>query len=303
MSRSAAGPLSLPALLYLAWSALAWGWWALALAPLPPASPEWLLRTRQVCFGPLESGLPDGYGLIMLSAPLWLLGALLCLWGADLVALARRLQRRLPGRLLVILALLLPLAGGAWVGGRLARGLEARAAMQAPPSVEEPLPRTYPRLDRPLPPLRLVDQTGRTVTEAVLEGRISFLTFAFAHCPSVCPSLVSTLRQARAEAAEVDPLLVILTLDPWRDTPSSLASLAQGWGLPRGALVLSGEVAQVNRALDAFGVPRSRNLQNGDIQHPALVYVSDGRGRLAYAFTNPPASWLAEAARRLARGS
>jgi protein SCO1/2 len=287
----------LPLLLYLAWSALALGWWALALAPLPEASPEWLARTRAVCFGPLQDGLPDGYGFIMLSAPLWLLGALLALWGGDLAAEARARPR-----LLVILAVLPPLVGLAWVGERVAQGAAARAAINSWEPSAEALPEGYARLDREMPRFQLVDQQGNTITRESLQGRITLLTFAFSHCPAVCPALVGELRQAWAEAAEVDPLLVLVTLDPWRDTPSSLAALADAWQLPRGSLVLSGEVGEVNRALDAFEVPRTRSEQTGEVQHPALVYVVDRQGHLAYAFNNPPAAWLAEAARRADAG-
>jgi cytochrome oxidase Cu insertion factor (SCO1/SenC/PrrC family) len=50
-------------------------------------------------------------------------------------------------------------------------------------------------------------------------------------------------------------------------------------------------------ALDAWNIPRSRDLQTGDIVHPALVYVIDPEGRIAYALQGDPDA-LVELVRR-----
>lgn len=47
--------------------------------------------------------------------------------------------------------------------------------------------------------------------------------------------------------------------------------------------MLSGEVEVVEAALDAWDVPRSRAPLTGDIVHPALVYLIDPAGRIAFA--------------------
>jgi cytochrome oxidase Cu insertion factor (SCO1/SenC/PrrC family) len=93
---------------------------------------------------------------------------------------------------------------------------------------------------------------------------------------------------------------MIVTLDPWRDTPGALPSLAARWELPPGGRVLSGTVAQVNAALDGFGVPRRRDLATGDIAHPPLVYVVDPAGTIAYALSNPSPRWIVAAGARAA---
>ena len=73
--------------------------------------------------------------------------------------------------------------------------------------------------------------------------------------------------------------------------------------MPAGVRVLSGEVDAVTAALDGFNVPWQRNEANGDVVHPALVYVIDAEGRIAYGFNNPSVDWLVEAATRLTRES
>ena len=58
-------------------------WWALALLPVPGETPEWLARTRAVCFNATESGLPDASGWLLLIGTVIFSGtvALLALGG------------------------------------------------------------------------------------------------------------------------------------------------------------------------------------------------------------------------------
>ena len=52
-------------------------WWALALWPAGDTTPEWVLRTREVCFGTTEDGLPNAGGwLLLIGQPLGMVGFL-----------------------------------------------------------------------------------------------------------------------------------------------------------------------------------------------------------------------------------
>jgi cytochrome oxidase Cu insertion factor (SCO1/SenC/PrrC family) len=298
----ARGGFALAALGFLLATTVAW--WALALWPVRE-TPEWLSRARQVCFAAGPSGLPDASGwLVLVGQPLGMLAVLMAMWGDSVRSGLRALGARTAGRAaLAALVALLALAAGAAV-------LRVRSAAQdfavALPGEELP-PDTYPRLDRPAPELGLVDQRGERLDLARLRGRPALVTFAFAHCESVCPAVVrQTLEakrrlEARAAAGEIDaqrvPRVVIVTLDPWRDTPSRLPHLAAGWELAEDAFVLSGPVEGVNAALDGWGVPRERDARTGEVAHPPLVYVVDASGRIAYASTGGAAA-LAELASR-----
>ena len=164
-------------------------------------------------------------------------------------------------------------------------------------------PLGYPRGVDPAPELALGDQNGATVDLAHLAGRPAVVTFAFAHCTTVCPVLVATLRRTFELRGADAPALVIVTLDPWRDTPGSLPTLAAGWGVDRlaNAHVLSGEPAAVERVREAWQVPANRDTSTGMITHPGLVFVIDAQGRLAYRVLNPSPAWVVEALARLDR--
>jgi cytochrome oxidase Cu insertion factor (SCO1/SenC/PrrC family) len=76
--------------------------------------------------------------------------------------------------------------------------------------------------------------------------------------------------------------VLIITLDPWRDTPSRLGAMAAAWGIGGDARVLSGAPDTVDRVLNVWRVPRVRNERTGDLSHPSLVYVIAPDGRIAY---------------------
>ncbi len=286
---------------FVFWLAATLGWWIMAFAPLAEV-PSWLANVRSVCFGSLPTGLPDAYGWISLMSPLTMLGFLLVVWGRELRTDLRWLSQSAAGRAALAMIVAVPLLGGLWVGRLVATEIEVKGAFTSPVRALETLPEHYPRTDRPAPELALVDQTGATVTLESLRGRPVLLTFAFAHCQTICPVIVKTVSWAAERLPDLEPAVVIVTLDPWRDTPSSLPALAKSWQLDElaGARVLSGEVPAVQAVLEAYEVPADRDLQTGDILHPALVYLLDANGTIAYTFNNPPAEWLIDASRRVA---
>lgn len=261
-------------------------WWALALWPLPGAEPEWLERARWVCFNARPDGLPDASGwLLLVGQPIGMLAVLMAVWGGAVRAGLRSLARARWGRAALA-------AGSACVAlGLVAAGTRVvRASGLEPISLAgETLPAdTYPRLDREAPELGLLDQSGKPLRLEHLRGRPALVTFAFAHCETVCPLVVRDAREAQrrvregAEPSRV-PRVVVVTLDPWRDTPSRLPHLAQHWELSSDGFVLSGDAPDVNRVLDAWNVPRERDTTTGDVTHPPLVYVLDRDGRITYA--------------------
>lgn len=274
-------------------------WWALALWPMPEATPGWLVRARDVCFNATVSGLPDRSGWILLvGEPLGMLAVLLTGWGREVRESLGRLLASTPGRLVAM-----GVAGGLALGAGAAVTRVATAA-EAPATLSDALwaAEDYPRLDRGWVAAEgLVDQRGAPFTLAALEGRPALVTFAYAHCTTVCPLLVRAALDARAElAGEVDMAVVALTLDPWRDTPARLPDMAARWGLAEGDFVLSGEVEAVEAALDAWNVPRDRDERTGELAHPALTFLVEGNGTVAFATTGAREHMVA-LARRLGR--
>lgn len=276
--RSALAPASRWALLGLAAViVVTLFWWMLALWPLPDEAPEWLVRTRVACFGTRLDGLPDAGGWIMLvGQPLGMLIFLIGAWGASLRDGLAWLGERGAGRLLlggtaVALVIAVTAAASRVAGARGVSFDPAGGSVAAAPLIE---------LTDPAPALDLVDQHGQRVTLDRFADRPVIVTFAFAHCETVCPFLVRNALEA-ADRADPAPAIVVITLDPWRDPPSRLPAIARRWELGDGAHVLSGTVDDVEETLTRWKIPRVRNPTNGDVVHPAVTYVVH-QGRLRY---------------------
>jgi protein SCO1/2 len=253
-------------------------WWALALWPVEAEAPGWLLRTREVCFGSSAETLPNAAGwLVLVGQPAGMVLLLAAVWGEELRTGLQSLAARVAGQLALGVVLALLVAGlGAVV-------VRVRAASADPfPAGTMDVAAQLTRISDAAPAIVLTDQSGRQVSLESYRGRPVIVTFAFAHCPTICPLTVAEVLAARRQIQGVPPPVLVITLDPWRDTPSRLESIASSWRLDGEAHVLSGPPDDVERALNAWRVPRVRNQQTGDVSHPSIVYIVDAGGRIAY---------------------
>lgn len=250
-------------------------WWALALWPAGAVEPEWLLRTRAVCFGSMPGGLPDvGGWIVLIGEPLGMLGVLLAVWGRTLGEDLQRLAADWRWRPVLALLAIACVFGLVKTGTRVAfiAGIDQRLIVSqagAPTAV-----------DIDMSSHDLIDQHGQRTALTDFRGRSAILTFAFGHCSTVCPAVVHDIRAARVAAKRPDVPLVVITLDPWRDTPEHLHMIAAAWELGPDDRVLSGSIESVVRALDALGVQRRRDERTGDIEHVSVVMATDTRGRV-----------------------
>jgi cytochrome oxidase Cu insertion factor (SCO1/SenC/PrrC family) len=257
------------------------GWWTLALWPLPAAAPDWLVRTRAACFGARPDGLPDAGGWVLLiGEPLGLIAILSIVWGTAVRAGLATLARSGIGRLTLGAASLALLVGITAAGARVRRAQDSEFQAN-----QGALATDYPRLHRVAPPLRLLDQRGDSVALTQFRGRPVLVAFAYAHCQTVCPVVVHDVLEAQARARAPALAVLVVTLDPWRDTPQRLGYIAESWGMSGEAHVLSGAVETVERVLDDWGIPRERDRSTGEITHPTPIYLIDREGRIAYVAT------------------
>ena len=79
-------------------------------------------------------------------------------------------------------------------------------------------------------PFTLTDQTGKTVTEADLQGHPSALFFGYTYCPDVCPTTLADMTLWLQDlGADADKLKVyFITVDPERDTQTVMADYLAG---------------------------------------------------------------------------
>ena len=263
--------------------AISAAWWALALWPLEPTAPEWLLRTREVCFGSTHSGLPHAGGwLLLIGEPVGLLGFLVIVWGEELRADLQRIRAHAAGGFTMAVVTILVVSG---LFASLRRVAAASRSESEPFALNAELPA---RGTAVAPALSLIDQSGAEVSLAQFSGRWVIVTFAFGHCEDICPVIVEHARRARADEGASDIPILVVTLDPWRDTPDRLAFVADAWQLEGEDRVLSGSVELVNATVDRWRIARQRDENTGMIAHGSTIVLVDPEGREAWRVEGAP---------------
>lgn len=132
-------------------------------------------------------------------------------------------------------------------------------------------------------PLPLTDQNGRQFDWRVRRGTPQVVTMFYTSCQYICPLIVDSGKAIEkqltpAERARVG--LLLLSMDPQRDTPQALAKVAtqrkldpQHWTLARPA---PGDVRTVAGVL---GI-RYRALADGEFNHTSALVLLDPDGRI-----------------------
>jgi protein SCO1 len=137
-------------------------------------------------------------------------------------------------------------------------------------------------------PFKLIDQDGKTITDADIRGRPFLVFFGYTRCPDVCPTTlfdVSEVMRALGKDAERTGALFI-TVDPERDTPAVIKNYLSSFDSHlRGA---TGDNTAINAAEKAYRVYAKKvPTENGDysMDHTALVYLMDKQGRFVAPFS------------------
>lgn len=142
-------------------------------------------------------------------------------------------------------------------------------------------------------PFELVDQDGKTVTQADFAGRYLLVYFGYTYCPDVCPTELAAMSQAldileerdAAAAAEVTPIFI--TVDPERDTVAAMADYATHFH-PR-LRALTGSPQQVAEAARAYRIfyQKTEDPSASDylMDHSSFVYLMGPDGQYVSHFT------------------
>ncbi len=93
-----------------------------------------------------------------------------------------------------------------------------------------------------VPDFTLTERSGRTVTRAVLLGKVWLVSFIYTECTETCPTQSQQMAALQRQfALEPDLRFVSITVDPAHDTPGVLARYAERYGAdPERWLFLTG---------------------------------------------------------------
>lgn len=169
-----------------------------------------------------------------------------------------------------------------------------------------PFPADKLRTQLKAPEFQLTNQHGMHVSPQDCRGSVVMITAIYATCTDACPMILTQAKSAMAALTEHEQAQVhvfAVTLDPERDDPAALASMARGHRVkaPQWNLV-TGNPDEVNAVIDFMGIWRKWNAEKGRLDHSNAFLLIDRRGRLAYRFSlgDLQQRWLTDALKLLA---
>jgi protein SCO1 len=145
---------------------------------------------------------------------------------------------------------------------------------------------------RPMPEFALVNHDGQPFTRERLRDRWSLLFFGFTNCPDVCPATMTVLAQVEKNfqdlAAEQRPQLVLVSVDPERDTPQQLSSYVKFFS--PSFVGITGAKENIENFTQAMGVPVaiSKSTEGSySVDHSASIFLIDPNADFRALFSTP----------------
>jgi cytochrome oxidase Cu insertion factor (SCO1/SenC/PrrC family) len=137
---------------------------------------------------------------------------------------------------------------------------------------------------RAVPEFSLIDQNGRTMTNADLRGKIWIADFIFTRCKGPCPLMTARmLEMQKALTKTPEVKLVSVTVDPAYDTPEVLTAYAEAnFADPERWKFLTGDKAVIEK-LVTEGFMQHLAEENGEPVHGTMFLVVDGNGMVRSA--------------------
>lgn len=145
-------------------------------------------------------------------------------------------------------------------------------------------------------PLSLTDHTGKLRSTNDFKGKIVVLFFGYTHCPDVCPTTMSDLKQTMKLLGDKanDVQVLFVTVDPERDTQEVLAQFVPGFDAR--FIGLRGTPEEVAANLAEYKVYAAKVSEAGQdgytMDHSAGLYVFDKTGapRIYLGYGEKPAN-------------
>lgn len=145
---------------------------------------------------------------------------------------------------------------------------------------------------RAVPPLDLVDQDGQPLGPDFFAGHWTLVFFGFTQCPDVCPTTLATLAAATRQLGdlptEARPRVLLVSVDPERDTQDILAPYVRFFDA--GFLGARGTLEATAAAAGAFNVPYAKvPLADGGytLDHGSGIFIVGPAGGVEAYLSSP----------------
>ena len=136
--------------------------------------------------------------------------------------------------------------------------------------------------EQPAADFTLTSAGGQPIRLSDYRGKLVLLYFGYTHCPDACPTTMAETKVAFAElgAQAADVQVIMVSIDPERDTPEALVAYVQQFD-PRflGGTMTLDEVTALASAYGVFFQKHEGSVATGYlIDHSAQMIVVDRQG-------------------------
>lgn len=131
-----------------------------------------------------------------------------------------------------------------------------------------------------MPPVPFLNQTGRELRLASLQGQATLVAFIYTRCRDACPIITEKVSRLDRALGPGPYHFVLVTIDPAHDTASVLAAYARKHGVSSSRVdFLTGDARTIGRFVRSAGVAVVDNGR-GELVHNAQLLVISPDGRL-----------------------
>ncbi len=128
----------------------------------------------------------------------------------------------------------------------------------------------------------LTDAGGKSVAWQQMRGKVRIATMFYSSCPFMCPLIVESgkgVDKALSPAERAKLGVVMVSMDPKRDTPEALAAMAKKRGIDLKRWTLLRPAPKDVRMLAGVLQVRYRALADGEFNHTSVLILLDAEGR------------------------
>ncbi len=129
----------------------------------------------------------------------------------------------------------------------------------------------------------LTSQAGVAHGLDVYRGHPVLITMFYAGCPATCPLIIDTLRATERELTapqRAELRVLLISLDPHRDTPTALRELAETRHIDTKRWTLARADAATVRSIAALLNVQYRQLPGGEFNHSTTIVLLSPQGEI-----------------------
>lgn len=154
------------------------------------------------------------------------------------------------------------------------------SALAAPPAAQKsPLPgNSVYQLD-----VQLTDQAGRSSAWRDRRGKPQLVSMFYTSCQYICPLIIDSGKAVEKQLTDAERArlgITLISMDPVRDTPAALKTVADKRKLDPARWTLASPLASDVRAIAGVLGIRYRALADGEFNHTSALVLLDSEGRI-----------------------